>query len=109
MQIDYKSILDEIYSDILTLPQDGHVAEYIPELASIDPSKFGVHLCTVEDEHYGIGDHEEKFSIQSIGKVLALTLAFQQKGEELWTRVGVEPSGSSFNSLWQLEYEHGIP
>ncbi|MEO6132923.1 MAG: glutaminase, partial [Saprospiraceae bacterium] len=71
--------------------------------------KFGVHLSTVHNEHHGVGDHEEKFSIQSIGKVLALTLAFQQKGEELWSRVGVEPSGSSFNSLWQLEYEHGVP
>lgn len=88
---------------------EGQVAEYIPELASIDHLKFGVHLCTVENEHYGVGDHEEKFSIQSIGKVLALTLAFQHQGEDLWTRVGVEPSGNPFNSLWQLEYEHGKP
>src|SRR6185436_15927129 len=82
---------------------------YIPELASIDPSKFGVHLCTINGEHFGIGDHEEKFSIQSIGKVLTLTLAFQQKSEDLWSRVSVEPSGNPFNSLWQLEYEHGKP
>lgn len=91
------------------MKDDGVVAQYIPELASIDPSKFGVHLCTIHGEQFGTGDHEEKFSIQSIGKVLALTLAFQQNGEDLWSRVGVEPSGNPFNSLWQLEYEHGKP
>ncbi len=109
MNPEYAIILQEIYQDVQLLKDNGIVAQYIPELANIDPSKFGVHLCTIENEHYGVGDHEEKFSIQSIGKVLTLTLAFQQQGEELWTRVGVEPSGNPFNSLWQLEYEHGKP
>ena len=109
MQIDYQAILEEIYRDVVNRPDDGKVASYIPELAIIDPSKFGVHLATIDGQHYGVGDHEEKFSIQSICKVLALTLAFQQKKEDLWQRVGVEPSGNPFNSLWQLEYEHGKP
>lgn len=109
MQIDFNQILEDIFQDVLNIPVEGHVADYIPELASIDPTKFGVHLCSLDNEHYGVGDSEERFSIQSIGKVLSLALAFQQKGEVLWSRVGVEPSGSSFNSLWQLEYEHGIP
>lgn len=109
MNIQYQEILESIYKEISPQPDNGVVAQYIPELASINPSKFGVHLCTIENDQYGVGDHEEKFSIQSIGKVLALTLAFQQKGEDLWTRVGVEPSGNPFNSLWQLEYEHGKP
>ncbi|MEP6645488.1 MAG: glutaminase [Saprospiraceae bacterium] len=107
--MDFNQILEDIFQDVLNIPVEGHVADYIPELASIDPTKFGVHLCSLDNEHYGVGDSEERFSIQSIGKVLSLALAFQQKGEVLWSRVGVEPSGSSFNSLWQLEYEHGIP
>lgn len=109
MDHDYAHILKEIFDPVQKMKDDGKVADYIPELASIDPSKFGVHLCTIDNEHFGVGDHEEKFSIQSIGKVLALTLAFQQKGDDLWLRVGVEPSGNPFNSLWQLEYEHGKP
>jgi glutaminase len=109
MQIDYQGILQEIYNEIKQIPDEGQVAKYIPELSRVDPSKFGVHLCTIDGHHFGTGDHEEKFSIQSIAKVLALTLAFQQKGEDLWSRVGVEPSGNPFNSLWQLEYEHGKP
>src|SRR5215468_460480 len=47
--------------------------------------------------------------IQSISKVFTLALAVANDGAELWTRVGREPSGTSFNSLVQLEYEKGIP
>ncbi len=109
MKIDYQSVLEEISKEVLAIADDGIVAGYIPELALISSSKFGVHLCTIDGNEYGVGDNEEKFSIQSIVKVLSLTLAFQQMGETLWNRVGVEPSGSAFNSLWQLEYEKGIP
>jgi glutaminase len=38
-----------------------------------------------------------------------LTLGMREMGERLWERIGVEPSGSAFNSLVQLETEHGIP
>lgn len=108
MAIDYQKILKDIYKETQVIT-DGEVARYIPELTLVDPEKFGIHLCTIHDEHFGVGDQEEKFSIQSISKVLALTLAFKHHGDELWTRVGVEPSGNPFNSLWQLEYEKGKP
>jgi glutaminase len=41
--------------------------------------------------------------------VFTLALVVAEDGEALWTRVGREPSGTPFNSLVQLEYEHGIP
>lgn len=107
--IDYQRILQEIYQVVKVIPDHGQVPQYIPELGSVDPAKFGVYLVTLDGRSFGFGDAEEKWSIQSIGKVLALTLAFQQKGETLWERVGVEPSGNPFNSLWQLEYEKGKP
>ena len=109
MSIPYQFIIEDLYHSIHELADDGQVAQYIPQLASVSPSKFGIHLCAIDGPEYSIGDSEEKFSIQSIVKVLSLTLAFQQCGESLWNRVGVEPSGSAFNSLWQLEYEKGIP
>jgi glutaminase len=52
---------------------------------------------------------DEAFSIQSISKVFLLAMAFSLMGDKLWRRVGVEPSGNPFNSIVQLEYEHGIP
>ena len=87
----------------------GKVASYIPALSSVDPEKFGIHLATVKGDNYGLGDVDEKFSIQSIAKVFSMTLAFKLEENALWKRVGVEPSGTSFNSLVQVEYEKGIP
>jgi glutaminase len=102
-------LLNEIYDELINTPVTGNVAGYIPELAKIDPEKYGIHLSTIQGEHFFVGDSNEKFSIQSIAKVFALTLAFQFEKEKLWKRVGVEPSGSAFNSLVQLEYENGKP
>ena len=49
------------------------------------------------------------FSIQSVSKVFTLTQALGEVGDTLWKRVGREPSGNPFNSIVQLEHEHGIP
>lgn len=109
MQINYEQILVDIFHDVLQQPDDGQVATYIPELALVDPDQFGVALYPLTGSPMGVGDFQKRFSIQSISKVLSLTLAFQQADEAIWKRVGVEPSGNPFNSLWQLEYEHGKP
>ncbi len=109
MEKDYQKILEEISSEISGKKLGGKVADYIPELAVVDPDKFGIHLSSVNGGNYNIGDSEEKFSIQSISKVFALTMAYPRLGEKLWKKVGVEPSGNPFNSLVQLEYERGIP
>jgi len=47
--------------------------------------------------------------MQSISKVFTLTMALERVGEDLWKRVGREPSGSRFNSIVQLENEAGVP
>lgn len=87
----------------------GQVAQYIPALAKIDPSKFGAAVVTVEGEIATYGDADEPFSLQSISKVFTLTLALERLGSALWQRVGREPSGNAFNSIVQLEREGGIP
>jgi glutaminase len=107
--MNYKVILQEIYNECKKLPTQGKVTFSIPELAKVNPDKFGIHLTTIEEEDFGVGDSNEKFSIQSISKALTVTLAFSFLDEKIWERVGVEPSGSAFNSLVQLEYEKGIP
>lgn len=107
--MNYNEIFAKIYKELEKTNDPGKVASYIPELRDIDPNKFGVHLTTINDEHFSFGDSDEKFSIQSIAKVLALVFAFKMECEKLWERVGVEPSGTPFNSLVQLEYDLGIP
>jgi glutaminase len=107
--IDYQQIFSEISSELIDVDDHGKVAEYIPELSKVAPERMGIHLTTVEKSRFSFGDSNEKFSIQSIAKVFSLTLALKIVGKDLWNRVGVEPSGSAFNSLVQLESERGIP
>lgn len=107
--MNYTAILQEIYQQIKRLPVTGNISTTIPELAKIDPDKFGMHLTTLNGEDFSIGNSDEKFSIQSISKTLTVAMAFSLLGERMWERVGVEPSGNPFNSLVQLEYEKGIP
>lgn len=107
--MDYQKIFSEIAIELPKMDDQGQVASYIPELQNVDANKLGIHLTTLGNQNYGLGDFSERFSIQSISKVLSLTLAVQLDSASLWERVGVEPSGSPFNSLVQLEYEKGIP
>ena len=105
----YTNIFSGMADELKTIENIGSVASYIPKLHEVDPNKFGVHLVTLDNQHYSLGDSNDKFSIQSIAKVLSLAMAFELEGDKLWERVGVEPSGISFNSLLQLETGKGIP
>ena len=107
--MNYQSILEEIEKEIESELSEGKVADYIPALAEVDPNQFAMTLTLESGEQFSVGKSEEYFSIQSISKVLAFSLAIDTYSKTLYKRVGVEPSGSPFNSLVQLEYENGIP
>ncbi|EGR4059702.1 TPA: glutaminase B [Vibrio cholerae] len=103
-------ILASIIEEVRPLTSKGIVADYIPALAKVPNEKLGIAVFTNQGEVITAGDAQEGFSIQSISKVLSLTLAMGlYQPDELWSRVGKEPSGQAFNSLIQLEMEHGIP
>ncbi|WP_422040590.1 glutaminase [Roseibium sp.] len=87
----------------------GKVATYIPELAGIDPDQFGIAVALEDGRLMTAGDADVPFSIQSVSKVFALALALGRVGDQLWYRVGREPSGLSFDSILLLEREDGIP
>jgi glutaminase len=107
--MNFNDIIQEVYEKVNHLDNKGDSASYIPELALVNADHFGVHISTLDQENFGIGNFQERFSIQSIAKVLSLSLAYSILGEEIWERVGVEPSGTAFNSLIQLEADKGIP
>jgi len=98
-----------IVAQAATAAERGKVADYIPSLGCIDPAHFGIAVVTADGAVHTGGDADAAFSIQSVSKVFALTLALGKVGGDLWKRVGVEPSGSAFNSVVQLEAEKGIP
>jgi len=104
-----QALIDKIHDTLRARTSEGRVADYIPELAKIDPAKFGIAIETVDGRSYASGDADEAFSIQSVSKMFTLTLALGKVGDALWQRVGREPSGTAFNSIVQLEHEQGIP
>jgi len=106
-------VLQAIVAQIVTAMADetdrGEVPCYIPGLAKVSTDHFGITIITARGDVISGGDAEVPFSIQSISKVFALTLALGKIGERLWTRVGREPTGNTFNSIVQLEAEKGVP
>jgi glutaminase len=104
-----ETVVSEIADEMRQRPDRGEVARYIPELARVDPGRFGLAVIAADGTVAAAGDCDVPFSIQSISKVFTLTLALGMVGDKLWQRVGREPSGSPFNSVVQLEYERGIP
>ena len=94
------AILENILRQVRPLIGQGKVADYIPALATVDGSRLGIAICTVDGQLFQAGDAQERFSIQSISKVLSLVVAMRHYSEEeIWQRVGKDPSGSPFNSL----------
>lgn len=107
--MDYQQILENIYQSIQPYAKEGKQADYIPALAKVNPDQFGMCIHTIYGEIYSIEQADTRFSIQSISKVFALAMCLSLKGDDLWKRVGKEPSGTAFNSLIQLEMERGFP
>jgi glutaminase len=107
--MNFEAVIEKAFQKVNRIKENGKLAAYIPELANVDSSNFGVNISTITQGNFGLGNFQEIFSIQSISKVLSLCLAYKMLGERIWTRLGVEPSGTGFNSLIQLEHDNGIP
>ncbi|MDI3195500.1 glutaminase [Pseudarthrobacter sp. AL07] len=103
-------ILDEIVRSHRPQRETGSVPANIPLLAAVPFDRFGIAVATTSGRVFRSGDADVPFSIQSISKVFTLAMALRgDSSGTLWSRVLREPSGTSFNSLVQLELEHGIP
>jgi len=101
--------IETVFETVRNEGDQGNPASYIPELAGVNPGNFGVCLSTTDNRQFNCGNASEKFSVQSIAKVLSLSMAYKMLGGKIWERTGVEPSGTAFNSLVQLETDNGIP
>ncbi len=95
--------VDDYLADVLTRCRDntdGALADYIPELACVDPSLLAAAVCMADGTIYAAGDVDHRFTIQSMSKPFVYALALRDLGErEVAARVGVEPSGDAFNQL----------
>ena len=104
-----ETVVKDIVERLGAREDRGTVASYIPELAKVSPAHFGMAVVTADGEMVVAGDADVPFSIQSVSKVFTLTLALGKVGDQLWNKVGREPSGNPFNSIVQLENEKGKP
>ena len=92
-------VVERLHRELTPLVE-GEVASYIPELARVDPDRFAVSVVTTDGRRLGVGDREVPFTIQSISKLLLYGLALETHGREaVRRRVGVAPTGESFNAL----------
>lgn len=99
MQTPTEAVLRRIFDDVRKL-RSGAVASYIPELARVDPERFGIALATTDGHLYEIGDTRVPFTIQSISKPFVYGLALETHGlDAVFAKVGCEPSGEAFNQL----------
>ena len=106
---DLEAIVAGIAETMADRTDRGKVANYIPQLAQIDPAQFGIAVALPDGRMISAGDSTAPFSIQSISKAFTLAIALGRLGDHLWTRVGREPSGNPYNSILQLEHENGRP
>lgn len=82
----------------------GNVASYIPDLSKSNPNDLGIYAVNLDGKEYFAGDYNKKFTLQSISKIITLMLAIIDNGEQkVFSYVGAEPTGDSFNSIASLE------
>ncbi len=87
---------------------EGRNADYIPALAKVPPTLFGIVVVTVDGQVYGVGDVDRQFSMQSISKVFTLAEVLQERGAQaIEDSVGVDATGQVFNSIAAIEQYKG--
>ena len=91
-----QELIDNLYSSTRGI-EDGKVADYIPQLAKVDPNKYGISICDMKGQGYSVGDTNEQFCLQSCSKPLNYCLA-RSLNPDVHSHVGYEPSGRKFNS-----------
>lgn len=97
-------IIENSIENSLVYTNEGEVVTYISELANVNPKDFALSLVTVNGDEYKFGDYNKVFSIQSISKVISLIMALNDNSiDEVFEKVGTEPSKYKFNSLIPID------
>lgn len=88
--------------------QTGHVADYIPALAQVNPEQLGIAIYDLKRKQLiEAGDSQVRFAIESMSKVPVLLLAIQDNGiDKVFQTIDMEPTGFAFNSIMNMEINH---
>lgn len=75
----------------------GKLADYIPQLAEVDPNLYALSICTVDGQRFNIGDFDSDFTIQSCGKPFLYAIACEEYGvDAVHEHVGYEVCATNF-------------
>lgn len=104
-------LLERLVAESRFICKEGKVADYIPELSTVSGDKLGMTWHPLWGDEQSAGDCDQLFTLQSISKIFSLLLALEDRGEgHVFSKVGMEPTGESFNSMVKLELiKPGIP
>lgn len=103
----YQTAIDHAYGKFKDL-KEGKNADYIKELANVDPNIYGIAIVTVDGQSYTAGDLDSKVSIQSISKVFTLVRVIEEQGAKtVMDKIGVDATGLRFNSIVAIELQKG--
>ena len=96
---EFTNSIDNIYEKTKT-KNNGKLADYIPQLANVNPDLYGVSMCTIDGQIYNKGDYKTEFCVQSCSKPITYLIASDLKNADyIHNFVGREPSGRNFNEL----------
>lgn len=102
-----EAALNEAYDKFKDL-KEGKNADYIKELANVDPNIFGIALITVDGQVYTKGDIQSMVSIQSVSKVFTMARVLEEQGPKaVQDKIGVDATGMRFNSIVAVELQRG--
>src|SRR6476659_8854892 len=102
-----EAALNEAYNKFKDL-KEGKNADYIKELANVDPNIFGIVLVTVDGQVYTKGDIQSMVSIQSVSKVFTMAKVIEEQGAKVvMDKIGVDATGMRFNSIVAVEMQKG--
>jgi glutaminase len=97
-------MLSNMVNEARPVSSEGKLIDYIPALKKENKDNLSVSVCFLNGEFFYAGDYLEKFTLQSISKVITLALVLMDNGEEeVFSKVGMEPTGDPFNSIVKLE------
>ncbi|QAS51137.1 glutaminase A [Halobacillus litoralis] len=103
-------VLNDWLNNVRPYAYDGQVANYIPALSRQNPEDLAVAIHYIDGNTVEAGEVEVRFTLQSISKVIALALALMDNGESyVFDRVGMEPTGDPFHSIYRLEQSPSKP
>ena len=104
-----RQVIERLYAAYGPL-SEGEPADYIPELANVDPDTFAISVATTDGRRVGVGDVGRPFTIQSISKLMMYGLALETHGrDQVMQRVGVAPTGDRFNAIVLDEIDNRAP